>query len=117
MLFVFIYGLFCIFFAWFNYWMIEVKRWRVRHFWNGLLHLCISALIAYFTYWNYGLANLFMTRAVFDLSLNLWRGLGPDYVSPNPKSIVDQLEKWLFRNKGLLPKIFYLIITIILLFI
>lgn len=82
--------------------------------------------------WSYGVATLFFVRAVFDVSLNKFRNLSAGYISPNPKSIIDKLEKRLItfivsrttkhvivnnemQKVAVWVKIFYIIIGIALL--
>lgn len=43
----------------------------------------------------------------FDIPLNLMRKLKWDYVSPEPLSKVDQIEKKLFGNNGRIPNYIY----------
>jgi len=49
---------------------------------------------------------------IFDVTLNLLRGLPVDYVPAKPASIIDQVEKKLFNKNGLIPKIIYLGISV-----
>lgn len=108
-----IYALFCIFFAYANYRVIEVLNQKIRHGINGIFGIVTS--IYFFTqHWEIGLSILFIGRLFFDSSLSLFRGKKLGYVSPNPISIIDRVEKRIFGNNGLLPKITYLIIIILL---
>ena len=105
---------FCVAFAWLNAkWITDGKQ--IRHGWNGLLHLAVAVSIGYFNL-RAGIAVLFIARVFFDWSLNLFRGLPLGYVSLNPKSIVDKIEKAIFKLDGITPKIIYLLISVILLF-
>lgn len=105
--FLLLYGGFCVWFAKVNYvWIYEQKK--VKHFWNGLVHLTASAIAYYFFGWRAAMAILLIARLVFDVALNLFRGMGIDYVSPKPKSIVDKIEKKLFKQDSITPKIIYL---------
>ncbi len=113
MIYPLLYIPFCVVFAYINAVLIK-KGKKIYHALNGLLHLTVAFLIGYFTHWQYGLATLFITRLVFDTALNLWRGLPIDYVSSNPKSIVDQIEKKIFGNDGFLPKVIYMVCIVIL---
>jgi hypothetical protein len=82
---------------------------------NGIIHLAAAAG-AYFLFgWKGVVVILLVTRVVFDVSLNLMRGLPIDYVSKSPKSIVDKIEKWVFSGNGMIPKIIYLLLIIIIL--
>jgi hypothetical protein len=101
------YFLFCILLAYINYRVIK-KGLRVYHALNGLCHA-----IAFFALWHFyniqtALAGLFMARVVFDVCLNKFRGLPIDYVPQKPKSIIDQLEKKVFKD-GLVPKLVYVL--------
>jgi hypothetical protein len=102
------YAVFCILLAFVNYRVIK-KGLRVYHSLNGLCHA-----IAFFLLWHFvdiqtALAGLFMARVVFDVCLNKFRGLPIDYVPQKPKSIIDQLEKKVFRD-GLTPKLVYVLV-------
>lgn len=105
---------FCLFFAWLNAWRIKNGK-RIYHGLNGTIHLIVAGLVGWFWEWNYGIAILFITRVFFDWSLNLFRGLPLGYVSINPKSIIDRIEKRIFGTDGITPKIVYLLMIVILL--
>lgn len=108
-----LHALFCVFFAYVN--AKDIKEGaKIHHGLNGAIFLTIAGFGA-FIHWTVPIVILCNTRVIFDISLNLFRGLGIDYVSPNPKSIVDKAEKWIFGNSGLVPKILYTLISIILL--
>lgn len=113
MIAVLLYGVFCIVFAWFNAYLIKKEK-RIYHGINGALHLIAAGVIGYFYGWQLGVATLFIVRVCFDWSLNLFRGLPLGYVSLNPKSIVDKIEKSIFRLNGILPKLVYIVIIILL---
>lgn len=105
------YFFFCIILAAINH-EILIDGKPIKHFWNGLVHLCVAIPAAVFIHWAVGLVLLCNTRVVFDVSLNLMRRLPIDYVSPKPASIVDKTEKKLFGNNGILPKLIYIGISI-----
>lgn len=115
MIYLIAYGLFCVAFAKLNAVLIKANK-RIYHGLNGLLHLAAAVAGWYFFDWKIGLAILFVARLVFDTSLNLFRGLPLSYVPRAPKSIVDKVEKKIFKNEGLVPKIVYLAIILILVF-
>jgi uncharacterized membrane-anchored protein YitT (DUF2179 family) len=103
-----IYAVFCILLAFVNYRVIK-KGLRVYHALNGLCHA-----VAFFALWHFvniqtALAGLFMARVVFDVTLNKLRGLPIDYVPQKPNSIIDQLEKKVFKD-GLTPKLVYVLV-------
>lgn len=96
MIFVLLYQCFAGFLAWFNYWLIKndyFKNWI--HAVNGSVHLLVAFVIGYYTKWNFSLSTLLFTRVVFDTCLNIFRHKGVGYVSPAPKSKVDEAEKWI----------------------
>jgi predicted permease len=111
-----VYAVWCVFWAYANYRAIDHANERILHGINGLCHLSICIYFGIVIHWMIGLAMFFSSRAIFDTFLNLfrmgWRNIG--YVPKNPKSIADKLEKKVFGKKGILPKVIYLIIAIIL---
>lgn len=108
------YAIGCIVFAYYNAkWIAGGKR--IRHGINGAVHLLVAVAIGYFTRWYHAGTALLLARLFFDWPLNLFRHLSLNYVSANPKSIIDQLEKKLFGNDGITPKIIYIFIIIVLL--
>lgn len=108
------YAVFCIAFAYFNYYLIEKKGKRIYHFWNGLLHLSSAVTAAHLFNWQMGICILLVARLFFDVSLNLFRRLPIDYVSPKPKSVIDKIEKRIFGNDGIMPKVTYFLTLIAL---
>lgn len=104
------YIVFSVMFAWLNAYWIKKGR-KIKHGWNGLLHIVAAAIAAYLYWLPCFFIILCNTRVFFDVSLNLFRGLGIDYVSPAPKSIADKFEKWLFDTDGLTGKIVCLLIS------
>jgi hypothetical protein len=101
-------------FAFLNY--LTIERWdeRVRHGFNGMCHVITCVYFGLEVHWMMGTAMFFTARISFDTALNLMRGKKIGYVSVNPKSIIDKLEKWVFGYNGVLPKVLYLIIAIVL---
>lgn len=101
------YTVFCILLAFINYRVIK-KGWRVKHAYNGALHLACLFLIWHYYDLKLMLASAFMAKIVFDVTLNLLRKLPVGYISPKPKSIIDRVEKACFKN-GVTAKLFYLL--------
>lgn len=112
-LFQAIYTGWVIFFAYMNKLWIA-KNYPFRHWANAIAHLSAAGFAGFHFGWQYGVAVLFLVRVVFDGTLSLFRGLSFDYVSPKPASTVDRLEKRVFGRNGLLPKLLYLVIVILL---
>lgn len=108
---------FCIGLAWLNYYLIEVKNKRIYHAINGAIHILTAVAGWYFFSWQVGLAILFVARLFFDVSLNLFRGKAIDYVSPAPKSVIDRIEKKIFKQDGITPKIIYTVCLIVLILV
>lgn len=109
-----IYILICVAMAYVNYQRI-IKDKRVYHGINAVIHLaCWLGVWLYSHEWILVLMMPFIGRLFFDTMLNLMRGKPLDYVTLTPKSKVDQAEKWLFKDDGLLPKALYLFIIIVL---
>lgn len=107
MLIILPYLAFCVVLAYDNSQRIKAGK-RIYHGLNGALHLLATGATFWAYGWNDSLSLLLSVRVVFDVSLNLFRGLGIGYVSPKPKSWIDKAEKWVFRNDGITPKIVYL---------
>jgi hypothetical protein len=110
------YFLFCILLAYVNYRVIK-KGWKVKHAYNGVLHIA-----AFFALWHFvdiqtALAGLFMAKTVFDTSLNIlrfgWSGF--DYISKSPKAIMDKIERFFFKGDYLTAKLTYILIMVCLL--
>ena len=94
MLLVLFYQCFAGFLAWWNYILIKNNQFKnYLHTANGILHICASLTIGYYSEWNYGISSLLFTRVVFDTVLNILRHKGLGYVSPAPASKIDQIEK------------------------
>lgn len=108
-----LYGLFCIGLAWINAKLIAKGR-RIYHGLNGGLHLVVAGLFLYYAGAVSAITALLVARVAFDWSLNLFRGLPIDYVPKKPKSWVDKIEKVVFLENGILPKIIYIFFIIML---
>jgi hypothetical protein len=108
-----IYALWCVFFAYLNYILIEKLNERVRHGFNGLAHLTVCIYFGFALGVITGVIMLLIGRLFFDTSLNLFRKKGIGYVPENPKSIVDKVEKYVF-NDGITPKVIYVCLVIAL---
>mgnify|MGYP006883690365 CR=1 FL=1 len=102
----------CIFLAWLNAkWIYEGKK--IKHFWNGLIHFGVAGVFILY-HWYHFFTILLIARLSFDVSLNIFRGLPINYVPIAPKSIIDKMEKRIFGNDGITPKILYLALIAIL---
>ncbi len=108
--------MFCIAFAWLNSFLIK-KGKRIYHALNGVLHIAAAVAGWHFWGWQIGVAILFVARLFFDVALNLFRGLAIDYIPVNPKSTIDKIEKKVFNNDGIMPKLIYLAIIVLIQFL
>ena len=108
------YVFFCVWFAYINAKQIA-NGYKIKHFWNGLVHVSAALTFAYFKGWQYGLSIILLARVCFDWSLNLFRGLPLDYLPMKPKSIADKIEKELFGGNGLIGKLLCILFIVILL--
>lgn len=109
-----IYTIFCIALAYND--SVTIKEgFSVNHKLNGFLHLIWAGVAVILFEWYHFFTVLLIGRVVFDTALNLFRGVGLDYVSPSPKSKVDIIEKKVFGNKGILPKLIYIALIVVLL--
>ena len=119
MIWLLLYTIPCIWFAKINAdWTAKVdwtKGKRIKHFYNGLLH-CAAAIGAWFIFrnWQAPLIILLLARLVFDTLYAVFMGHSIDYTTPTPRSLVDKLEQKVFGRNGVLPKIIYAFIIVIL---
>lgn len=93
------------------------KGIKILHGWNGLIHLTAAALVTWLDNWKSGVALLFITKIFFDLSyiyFHLPQRLPIDYQPKEPKAITDKIEIFFIKN-GLVAKIIYALIVVILL--
>jgi hypothetical protein len=104
-----VYALFCIFWAYLNYIIIERLDDEVKHWFNGLMHLSVCIFSGFAIHFLAAITMLLIGRLFFDVSLNIfrmgWRNIG--YVPRYPKSIIDKIEKKVFGKDGITPKIIY----------
>jgi hypothetical protein len=111
-----VYALFCIFWAYLNYIIIEKLNDEVKHWFNGLMHLAVCCYFGFAIHFLAGITMLLIGRLFFDVSLNIfrmgWRNIG--YVPRYPKSIVDKAEKKVFGKDGITPKIIYMALIALL---
>lgn len=95
MIWILIYQVFVVWLAYKNAdWSNPEEEWKIKHWLNGLLHISASCYIWFCCEWNLGLANLLFIRVVFDTAYNIFMRNGLGYVTPDPESIIDKIEKW-----------------------
>jgi hypothetical protein len=87
---------------------------RIYHGLNGLIHIAVAFGFLIFSGWQDALSLLFLTKVVFDLSLNAFRGRPLLYLPINPKSWADRLEAKIFTRNSHVAKITYIFIIICL---
>lgn len=67
----------------------------------GLSYLAVAGLLAFLTHsWLLLVASLLIRKVVFDVSLNLFRGLPTFYVSSSSTSIIDDIHNGLFGKRS-----------------
>jgi hypothetical protein len=107
-----IYIVFCLLLAYANQRRISYDL-VIYHGINGLCHVIFWGVVLLITKsWFPACVLPFLGRLFFDAGLNVMRHLPLDYVARNPKSWIDRIEKSIFGNDGILPKLIYLIIII-----
>ncbi len=101
----------CLLMAGVNYDRIHHDK-VINHNINGFIHIaCWILSYLYLRSWHV-LMFPFIGRLFFDVILDTLRGKDIGYVSPNPKSAVDKLEKKIWGENGVTPKCFYLLIIL-----
>lgn len=114
--FQFIYACFCIVFAYDNKRRIG-KYKPIPHGVNGLVHFLIWTVF-YLLFHSVFVSVLpFIARLIFDTALNLLRGKNMGYVPVKPRSIADKVEKFIWGDNALTPKVLYLWVIVICLII
>lgn len=90
------------------------KGRRVLHGLNALIYLATVAIPVWLfnNYWLIG-CLLAIRLVVFNISLNLFRGLKWNYVSPDPKAITDKIAKAIFGKRGTLMYFSYFVLLIL----
>ena len=88
-----LYGLFCIVFAWINRNIIR-RHGKIKHGINGAIHLVWFAFIWYSLGEWAAIGSMFLGKVVFDTSLNLFRGLAIDYLSPEVRRYKGLRDAW-----------------------
>jgi hypothetical protein len=111
------FAVFCVFFAYVNYRVIEIANEHIRHGVNGLFCALTSLYCFLHVDTQTGFQILLTGRLFFDVTLNLFRGKKIYYVTPEPKSLVDKAEQFIFKKNGWLPKLIYFIALIVLFYI
>jgi hypothetical protein len=99
-----------------NTWVDWSKGRRIKHFWNGLINCAGAVVVWIFSDWHTGLAVFPIARIFFNTAYNYFRRPRQpiDYVSSNPKSIVDKVEQYFFKKDGITPLILYVAMAAIL---
>jgi len=97
---------------------IRIEQGKVIHHWlNALFHLSYAFALFYFIEIRVAVSFLLLVNVVFNTTLNLMRGLPIDYVPTKPKALTDRIERALFGNNGIIPKIIYIFISIAILYL
>lgn len=90
---------------------------KIHHgYWGGGYLLFSGFLSLLIESWVLMIFSLFVRKVVFDLSLNLFRGLPLFYVSKTPKSIIDTFHNLVLKDKIKIYMAVYSVIAIVLSF-
>jgi len=86
----------------------------IDHTFNALMYLGCCALcyllfypFSYIKYLEFLLTAFIMRKVVFDISLNVRRGLSWDYISKTTTSKIDQVENQVFSYNGRFKYVVY----------
>jgi len=91
---------------------------RIYHGWWGLAYVAFAILVSFIgKSWVLMILSLPLRKVVFDLSLNLFRGLPLFYVSTKTTSLIDKAHNYLFGKNSEAYMTFYFIIIIALNFL
>lgn len=99
-------------FAWENAKRIKKDK-PIPHWLNGLVHFLIWAIFHKLFHSEFVAVLPFIARLFFDFPLNIFRGLDSGYVPENPKALSDKVEKFIFGDNGITPKVLYVWIILI----
>ena len=91
--------------GWWHARLIKQNR-PIKHGWWGLGYVVAAGVVTFLLKdWILFILLLLIRKVVFDLSLNIFRGLPPFHVSLTTTSILDKLQRKIFGSNGLLVAI------------
>ena len=94
--------------------ILILKGKRILHGVNGAIYLLICGILFYiYRDWYLVAAALFNRLVFFNIPLSLFRKLDWDYISPNPKAILDQIAFFIFKYNGKLMYGVYFVLFIV----
>ena len=98
--------------------IIQRKK-GIRHWMNGLIYCALVAATYWWVLRNLWVsAELFMERLIFfQISLSKFRSLDWSYMTPDPKSITDKIQNFIFGGHGVVMYTIYSLIFITLLYV
>lgn len=86
--------------AWWHARLIKQQR-PIKHGWWGLAYIIAAGVASFIAKdWILLVLLLLNRKLVFDISLNLFRGLPPFHVSLTTTSIVDNWQRKIFGRNG-----------------
>lgn len=88
--------------------LIEQDRPIKHGLWGGLYLLFVLVAGFCLTWWMVPV-GLVLRKLVFDISLNLFRGLSPFYVSKSTGSLIDKLHYKVFGDRSEIYQTIYLV--------
>ena len=89
---------------------------RIFHGLNGALHIAAAIALTYYTDWQNGVSLLLCVRMVFDSALSHFRSLPWTYLPLNPKSVIDRVEKYIFKTKKLAYVVYIAAVVVLQIF-
>jgi hypothetical protein len=87
------------------------KQLRIKHGINAMFYVALIAP-TFFISWHYPVGLLALRRIVFDVALNLFRGLKYNYISETTTSIIDRISFNYQKQYGFFA--YYIIFIIII---
>jgi hypothetical protein len=87
----------------------------IKHGWWGLSYIVFAVLVSWLNHsWMLLFLSILIRKVVFDLALNIFRGLPIFYVSSSTTSIIDKVHYKLFGKRSEVYMFAYLIAIIFL---
>lgn len=100
--------------AYFHSTLIKAEK-KINHsLWGGAYLVVAGVLSLIIHSWVLFVLSLFIRKVVFDLSLNLFRGLPLFYVSSETGSWIDKFHNWAFGKNSEIYMGIYLICIVVL---
>jgi hypothetical protein len=100
--------------AWYHSRLIKAEK-KINHALWGGMYLMVATLLSWSIHdWWLVVLSLFIRKVLFDLSLNIFRGLPLFYVSTETTSIIDKLHYKIFGKRSEIYQGIYMLVIVIL---